>query len=144
MAVHCSQLDNQPKKYKEWVLRTGHEAVSQGALEGGRSCGLSQGSRAPKLDQAGTKAAFPLVFVLVFPVAAWAKGASFFSCFVKAAPWDEQDPHTALIAGKKANLETLSVEQVLLVPYGGQACVNSGWALALTDVPKHQTTASST
>lgn len=27
----------------------------------------------------------------------------FFSCFLKAAPRDEQDPHTAVIAGKKAN-----------------------------------------
>lgn len=30
------------------------------------------------------------------------------------------------------------------MPYEGQAYINSGWALALTDVPKHQTTANTT
>lgn len=65
VAVHCSQLDNQPKKYKVrggGLQRTGHR-LQLGGQEDELWEVLWPLPR--KLDLAGTKAAFPLVFVLL-------------------------------------------------------------------------------
>lgn len=103
VAVHCSQLDNQPKKYKECFKNR-----TRGCESGGRKGGGAVASPREVRNSNWIKQALKLLFHLslcffVVPVAAWAKGASFFSCFLQAAPWDEQDPHTAVTAGKKAS-----------------------------------------
>lgn len=127
VAVHCSQLDNQPKKYKEGFLRTGHEAVSQGAEREEELWYLP--------GKSGT------------PTGSSRHWSSFSTCASWCSQWlpeqKEASPvfskqlpgmsRTLTLGGRKASWESaLSTEQVLLVPHGGQAHVNSGWAMDLT------------